>query len=63
MRNRFKKSDVLEILSPSDNFNKTFVVNEMYDEDGNEIVDAKIVQQKIRIKCEYDLREGDILRK
>ena len=35
----------------------------MYDEDGNEIVDAKIVQQKIRIKCEYDLREGDILRK
>ncbi len=63
MRNRFKKSDVLEILSLSDNFNKTFVVNEMYDEDGNEIVDAKIVQQKIRIKCEYDLREGDILRK
>lgn len=63
MRNRFKKSDILEILSPSDNFNKTFVVNEMYDEDGNEIVDAKIVQQKIRIKCEYDLREGDILRK
>lgn len=63
MRNRFKKSDVLEILSPSDNFNKTFVVNEMYDEDGNEIVDAKIVQQKIRIKCEYDLRKGDILRK
>ena len=63
MRNRFKKSDVLEILSPSNNFNKTFVVNEMYDEDGNEIVDAKIVQQKIRIKCEYDLREGDILRK
>ncbi len=63
MRNRFKKFDVLEILSPSDNFNKTFVVNEMYDEDGNEIVDAKIVQQKIRIKCEYDLREGDILRK
>lgn len=63
MRNRFRKSDVLEILSPSENFNKTFVVNEMYDEDGNEIVDAKIVQQKIRIKCEYDLREGDILRK
>lgn len=63
MRNRFKKSDVLEILSPSDNFNKTFVVNEMYDEDGNEIVDAKIVQQKIRIKCKYDLREEDILRK
>lgn len=63
MRNRFKKSDVLEILSPSDNFNKTFIVNEMYDEGGNEILDAKIVQQKIRIKCEYDLREGDILRK
>lgn len=63
MRNRFKKSDVLEILSPSDNFNKTFVVNEMYDEDGNEIVDAKIVQQKIRIKCEFDLQAGDILRK
>lgn len=63
MRNRFKKSDVLEILSPSENFNKTFIVNEMYDEDGNEILDAKIVQQKIRIKCEFDLQAGDILRK
>lgn len=62
MRNRFKKSDVLEILSPSDNFNKTFVVDEMSDENGNEISDAKIVQQKIRLKCELDLREGDILR-
>ena len=35
----------------------------MYDEDGNEILDAKIVQQKIRIKCEFDLQAGDILRK
>ena len=63
MRNRFKKSDVLEILSPSENFNKTFIVNEMYDEGGNEILDAKIVQQKIKIKCEFDLQAGDILRK
>ena len=31
MRNRFKVGDVLEILSPDENFGKSFTVEEMYD--------------------------------
>ena len=63
MRNRFKVGDELEILSPSDNFNKTLVVCEMFDEKGESISDAKLVQQKIKIKCDLKLSVGDILRK
>lgn len=63
MRNRFKVGDVLEVLSPSEKFNETFVVGDMYNEDGERIEDAKIVQQKIKIKCALKLREGDILRR
>ncbi len=63
MRNRFKKGDRLEVLSPSENFNKTFIAEKMTDEEGNEISDAKIVQQKIRIYSDLPLRVGDILRK
>ncbi len=63
MRNRFKKGDVLEILSPTDNFNKTFVVSYMQDEFGNVIEDAKNVQQKLYIKLDYKLQKGDILRR
>lgn len=63
MRNRFKVGDVLEVLSPSEEFNETFVVEDMYNEDGERIEDAKIVQQKIKIKCALKLREGDILRR
>ncbi len=63
MRNRFKKGDILEILSPNDNFNKTFVVSHMEDEFGNVIEDAKNVQQKLYIKLDYKLQKGDILRR
>ena len=35
MRNRFRRGDVLEILSPSENFNKTFTVGKMIDENGD----------------------------
>ncbi len=62
MRNRFKKGDELEILSPNDNFNKRFIVDKMYDEEGQEVTDAKIVQQKLKIYSEYHLFSGDILR-
>lgn len=62
-RNRFKVGDTLEILSPSDAFNKTFVVTEMYNEDNEAIEDALLVQQKIKLKCPFKLSEGDILRK
>jgi len=62
-RNRFRKGDKLEILSPYDTFNQTFVVDEMYNEDGEIVIDAFLVQQKLKIKCPFVLHEGDILRK
>ena len=63
MRNRFKVGDELEVLSPSENFNKKFVVTEIFDEEGNSVTDAKIVQQKLKIACPFVLCEGDILRR
>ena len=63
MRNRFKCGDELEILSPDDNFNKKFIVSEMIDDKGEIITDAKLVQQKIKIKTDLNLSVGDILRK
>ncbi|MFA5449049.1 MAG: U32 family peptidase [Clostridia bacterium] len=63
MRNRFKKGDVLEILSPDANFGKAFTVEEMKDEDGQAVCDAKLVQQILHLATPYALTEGDILRK
>ena len=63
MRNRFKVGDTLEVLSPTDNFNKQIVVSEMKDEEGNLIEDALRVQQKIYLKTDLDLKPNDILRK
>ena len=64
MRNRFQKGDVLEILSNNDEYwNKQLTIEEMYDEKGNPIDDAKLVQQRIFIKTNMKLTERDILRK
>ncbi len=63
MRNRFKKGDRLELLTPNDNFNAAIIVGKMTDEDGNEIDDAKLVQQKLRIYSGIKVSEGDILRR
>ena len=63
MRNRFRTGDELEILSPSESFNKRFYVEEMYGESGEKVEDAKLVMQKLRLKCPYPLAPGDILRK
>ncbi|MBR2336866.1 MAG: U32 family peptidase [Clostridia bacterium] len=63
MRNRFKKGDVLEVLSPGESFNKTFVVDKVTDEEGNLIEDAKLVQQTLRIYSKLMLKKGDILRR
>ncbi len=62
-RNRFKVGDELEILSPNETFNKTFVVDKMYDEYDNLVVDALKVQQKLKIACPYNLKAGDLLRR
>ena len=62
MRNRFKKGDVLEALTPDTNFGKTFQAEEIYDSKGEMIEDAKLVQEIYKIRCPYDLAAGDYLR-
>ena len=63
MRNRFKQGDILEVLSPDKNFAKTFVAEELFDSKGEPTQDAKLVQEKYKIKCPYVLTAGDYLRK
>ena len=63
MRNRFRVGDECEILSPSKQFNRTFTVGEMRGEDGVSVEDAKLVMQKLRLRCPFPLYEGDILRR
>lgn len=62
-RNKFKVGDELEILSPSDTFNKTFIVNQIKDEDGDYLDEVKRVKQHVYIKVDLPLQKGDILRK
>lgn len=62
-RNRFKKGDEIEILSNNDQYwNKTFIVDEMYDEKSNIVEDARFVQQKLYIPSEFKLTKHDMLR-
>jgi putative protease len=63
MRGRFKSGDVLEVLSPTDNFLKSFTVGEVYDSNGERVEDCKRVQEKYKVACPYKLAEGDILRR
>ena len=63
MRNRYRLGDEVEILSTSDSFGRRFVAEEMRGEDGESVADAKLVQQKMRVFCPYELCAGDILRR
>ena len=62
-RNKFSIGDTLEILSPAEEFNKTITIEKMEDEFGNEIQEARNVQQKIWIYTDKNILVGDILRK
>ncbi len=62
MRNRFKVGDRLEVLSPNEYFNEIIAIDKMTDEKGAIVLDAKIVQQKIRLYTSVPLKVGDILR-
>ena len=62
-RNRFAIGDELEVLSPTDSFNKVIKVPKMQDEKGGDVTDAKLVQQKIKLFTDIKLAKGDILRK
>lgn len=61
-RGRFKKGDVLEVLSPDENYLKKIVVDEVFDEDGNIIDDCKFVQQILYLKSDVVLHNHDVLR-
>ena len=63
MRNRFKVGEELEVLSPSENFNKIVTVTKIENEQGEEVLDAKLVQQKLYLYLGVELQEGDLLRK
>ena len=62
-RNRFKVGDTLEVLSPTNSFNKQIKVEHMVDEKGEEVTDALKVQQKLYLKTSVMLTKGDILRR
>ena len=61
-RNRFKVGDILEVLSPDENFNKKIKVTEIKNLKGELIDDAKKVQEVLYLRTELALKEGDILR-
>lgn len=63
MRNRFKRGEVLEVLSPTDHFRKTFRVENVYDSKGERTEDCKLVQETYKIECPYTLQKGDYLRR
>ena len=63
MRNRFHQGDVLEVLSPDENFGKTFIAEDIRTSKGEVTDDAKLVQEKYTIACPYVLRKGDYLRR
>lgn len=62
-RNRFKVGDVLEVLSPTESFNKKIIVNKLCDKEDNIVEDALKVQQELKIYTDVELRKNDILRK
>ena len=62
-RNRFKVGEVLQVLSPSNCFNQDIIVDKLTDEKGEDVQDAKNVQQKLYIYTNLPLKKGDILRK
>lgn len=62
MRNRFKKGDKLEILSPTDSFGKIITIGKIINEKGETIDDCKRVQEIVSISTPYHLQKGDILR-
>lgn len=63
MRNRFKKGDVLQVLSADGNFGKRFTVGDFFTSKGELVEDGKLVQEVYSIPCPYELQAGDLLRR
>ncbi len=60
-RNCFSKGDNVEILSPGAGFD-TFIIEKMYDNDGNEIENANHAMMKIVIPCSKKYPANSIIR-
>ena len=63
LRNRIIIGDELEILTPTDNLNKTFVVTDIINSKGNNIEIANKVKESLLMSIPYKLQAGDMLRK
>ena len=64
MRNKSSVGDTLEILSPNKSaFKKKITIKKIISSQGEEIESAKVVQEKVKINCEFELKKGDILRR
>lgn len=62
-RNRFAVGEELEVLSPNETFNKIIKVDKLTDTKGEEVKDARFVQQQLILKTDLKLKKGDVLRK
>lgn len=62
MRNRFRSTDVLEVLTPNDYLNAKIPMRDLRNEKGEKVDDAYLVQQKLFVKTSVPLTSGDILR-
>lgn len=62
MRNRFLVNSTLEVLSKFEN-NAIIHINKIEDENGQEIEDVKVVQQKVYVYTDKPLHKFDILRR
>jgi U32 family peptidase len=62
-RNKFELGETLEVLSPSENFNKKFEVTSILDEEKQPVEVANLVQHKLYVKTDLNLKAGDMLRK
>ena len=63
LRNKFKVGDTLEVLSPTDSFNKQFKIEEIVNLKGENIEEAKKVKEQLFINTKIPLKKGDILRR
>lgn len=60
-RNNFHPGDELEIISPKATGQK-FTVTKIFDEEGNEREDARLIEQILRLPCPVEVAPGDLLR-
>lgn len=61
-RSKFVTGDTLEVLCPGDEI-RSFTVEHMYDEDGNEVFSAPHPQQKLYIDVNFPVEKDDFIRK